>query len=942
MPSTPPESKSYSTSSGSAGFKAGIAESTVKRSLTLLTVTSVPSLLMPIPSRVLLPSGFLFTGLALFAASFGRSVPPVQADRTPETRLSTLPGETIPLVTGKAISPLGRQTNVGSFPVNMALSPDGRYVVVTNTGAKQFLSVLSAADGSLVSQLPFNKARTDGSQKTEGLYYGLAFGKPTDQGTPLYASRGAEDRVSVLSLAADGRLADTGRSLDNPSGVPRFTEPHHIAGLALDGAGSRLYAVNNNTLPAKENRGSLSILDVAANRVSAKIPLAGFPYAVAALTAGRHADRKVYVSSERDGVVSIVDPTLGKVVKDLPTGDHPLALLFNRKQDRLYVANAGSDTVSVVSTGSDRVERTILLRPDDARGLPGATPTSLALSPDEKRLFVTLADMNAVAVVDLPSGKLRGYLPAGWYPTAVLVSPDGKRLFVANAKGVNARNPNAPPGGRPASFAPGRSPQYIQNVIEGTVSTIELSVLKELPRFTERTVENNRIWPRMDRAEVPGFTNPGIEHVIYILKENRTYDQVLGDLPQGNGDPKLCFFPREVTPNQHALAERFVLLDNFYCCAEVSADGWNWSTSGMANEYTARNAPYGYSGRGRNYDYEGANNGVPVDLQNIPDVARAPGGYIWDRVAEKGHSLRNYGFFVSVDLSDDGLPSNAVRSQANQATKKLLAAHTDESFRQFDMAYADSDAWVLHNAPAPVQTRTYGKFKSRSRFEEWKREFDEYVRQGTLPRFMMLRMPRDHTQGTSPGYHSPRAQVADNDFAVGQIVEAISKSPFWKKTAIFIIEDDAQNGFDHVDAHRSVCFVVSPFVKQATVDHRFYNTDSVLRTMELLLGARPMNQYDAVAPPLRVFGDQPANDASYRAILPPRAIIAEVNKATAYRAQDSLKLDFTKEDSVPDEVLNDILWHGLRGRHTPKPPIRYGLRIMPEEEEEEEEAEDDD
>lgn len=838
-----------------------------------------------------------------------------------------------PLVTGKAITPQGSQTGVGSFPVNAVLSPDGQYVLVTNAGAKQFISALRVRDGSLASQIEVNGTRKDGSKLKEGLYYGLVFG-PARAGEPasLYVSRGAEDRVSVFALAGDGKLTDTGKTLANPS-PGKTAQSYHVAGLARSRDGSRLYAANNNTYPDAGNQGSVSVLDTANNRVVATIPTSGFPFAVAALTQGPDADRKVYVSSERDGVVSVIDPQVGKRIKDIPVGFQAISLLLDAKQQRLFVANAGSDTVSVIDTRTDQVVRTVLVRPDDARGLPGATPTGLALSPDEKRLYVTLADMSAVAVVEVSSGKLTGYIPVGWYPTSVVVAPDGKRLFVTNAKGVNRRNPNAPAQLKPGAISPGGSPQYILNTLEGTVSAIDLPDAAGLKRLTQQTIANNRIAPNLQRPL--GFKNPGIEHVIYIIRENRTYDQVLGDNPRGNGDPKLCFFPKEVTPNQHALADRFVLLDNFYCCAEVSADGWNWSTAGMASEYTARNSTYGYTGRGHSYDYEGRNQGSAVDLKGIPDVARPAGGYIWDRVAAKKLSFRNYGFFVDVDLSDDGVPLETGAGVTNQATKKALVPHTDENYRQFDMAYADSDAWVIHNTPAPKQMRTYGKFKAKSRYEEWKREFDQMVASGKMPRFMMLRLPHDHTQGTAPGFHSPRAMNADTDYGLGQIVEAVSKSPFWKKTAIFVVEDDAQNGFDHVDAHRSICYVLSPFVKRATVDHRFYNTDSVLRTMELILGLAPMNQYDAVAPVLDIFGPQPENAEPYAALLPPKHIIGEVNGQMAYRAQDSQRLNFTKEDSVPDEVLNDILWHGIMGRNTPKPAVRYGLQLHPEDEAEE-------
>jgi hypothetical protein len=347
----------------------------------------------------------------------------------------------------------------------------------------------------------------------------------------------------------------------------------------------------------------------------------------------------------------------------------------------------------------------------------------------------------------------------------------------------------------------------------------------------------------------------------------------------------------------------------------------------MISEHSARNVPYQYSNRGREYDFEGQNNGIAVDLEGIPDVNRPPSGYLWDLAARHSISFRNYGFFTSFDAGTERRPDGTPLAKVNQPTQKALVGKTDEEFLRFDMRYPDSEAGMRHGSVAPVQLRAYGRYGAPSRFSEWKREFDEFVRTRTLPRLTMLRLPRDHTQGTSPGYHSPRAMVADNDYALGQVVDALSRSPYWKKTAIFVVEDDAQNGFDHVDAHRSLCFVISPHVRRSFVDHRFYNTNSVLRTMELLLGLPPMGQLDATAPPLDVFSEQPDNAEAYAAILPAREIVAEVNSAGAYRARDSQRLNFAREDAVPDAVLNDILWHAVKGRRTTKPAIRYGLRL---------------
>ena len=801
-----------------------------------------------------------------------------------------------PLVTGKWITPEGTQQPVGSFPANLVLSPDGKYAVATNTGFRQQLSVLDADSGELVSRVDFNG-------KGEALYYGLAFARQGGR-TLLFASRGAEDLVSVFELTPDGKLEPKGELHDPaPKGSPL---PHHVAGLATNADGTLLYAVNNQTHAANGNQGSLSVIDMATDRIVREIPVDGFPLAAVAF-GGR-----VFVSSERDGLVTVVDPAAGTVVGRIATGSLPAYLRV--VGEKVYASNSGSDTISEIDPLNLKVVRTILLRPAAYRGLPGSTPLGMDATPDGKRLFVAMADLNAVAVVDLVKGELEGYLPAGWYPTSVVVSEKGDRLLVANAKGTKVRNPN----GSPVRGI--KRGQYGAAILEGTVASLDLSQeLGMLKEHTAQVLGNNRADGYAERA-AKAFKNPGIKHVVYIVKENRTYDQVLGDIPRGNGDPSLVLFGRDVTPNQHALAERFALLDNFYVCAEVSADGWNWSTSGMSNEYNERNTFTNYSGRGRNYDFEGTNNGEPVTLQGRRDVSEAEGGYLWDKAVEKGVALRNFGMFVAFD-PDNQRPESREMKGDGVPTKPALVGATSETFRRYDTAYADSEAWVEHGLPpAPRQRATYGPQDDPSRMTAWKREFAGMVKTGKMPGLMLVRLGRDHTAGTTPGQSSPRAMVADNDYAVGQVVEAISRSPFWKSTAIFVIEDDAQAGFDHIDSHRSTAYVVSPFVAKGTHDDTFTNTDSVLRTMGLLLGTAPMNQYVATATPFGFLSARPTNVAPYRAILPAKAIIGEVNGASAYRAKDSARLlDSLEEESASDIELNDILWGAIRGANAPRP-----------------------
>ena len=415
-----------------------------------------------------------------------------------------------------------------------------------------------------------------------------------------------------------------------------------------------------------------------------------------------------------------------------------------------------------------------------------------------------------------------------------------------------------------------------------------------LARQTRQVLADNAVsapWDADAAQAAARVASLPIQHVLYIIKENRTYDQVLGDLPQGNGDPALTLFGKDVTPNLHALASRFVLLDNFYTCAEVSADGWNWSTAGFANEYVQRTVPENYSERAgsprprvRPYDYEGLNRNVPVSLLGRSDVAQSPGGYLWDAVARRGLSLRNYGCFLS---TGPGLPA-----------KPILVGRTAPDFQGFNLSLPDSDA--------------YGPARSLSRFAAWKREFDGYVKAGALPSFEIIRLPRDHTAGTTPGLDSPRAMAADNDYAVGEMVQAVSHSPFWKHTAIFVVEDDAQDGPDHVDCHRSTAYVISPYIGRRVADHHFYNTDGLLRTMELLLHLPPMTRLDAIATPIRAWTRTP-DVTPFDALPPDPSILREQNTRQSYGAARSRRMDFLHADAAPDDELNEILWHSIKG-----------------------------
>ncbi len=793
-----------------------------------------------------------------------------------------------PLVTGKFLEPASPVTaEIGSFPCNSIVSLDGRYVIFTNAGFREQLSVVDTSTGKLVSRVEFNGG--DRLAK-EGLYYGLTW-----DGDTLLVSRGLQHIISRFSLSTDGRLTKVGDI--------RITGEKlrgALAGIAM--RSGRLYAADNSFDPATKS-GYVHVIDPSTGKIERSIAVGGYPLQVVAASSASIDPSNpdmIFAASERDdNVATIADRGVVKLIK---VGSQPTAIWTGKiaAVPTLITTNSGSDTLSVVI--GDQI-RTVVLRPAALRGLPSCTPLDVTFD-GQHTAFVALGDLNSIAVVDTNSWTLSGYIPAGWYPSS-LKYVNGN-LIVANAKGTQVRNPNGKPTGPKGEWG-----QYGPNIIEGNVMCIKVSdALKRLPELTKQSLAANRIG---EPDDLKSFVKPRVEHVVYVIKENRTYDQVYGDIPTGNGDPSLCLFPREVTPNQHALAERFALLDNFYVCAEVSADGWNWSTAGTVNEYGARNFHNGYSGRRSGYDAEGQNQGLSVDLNGLRDVAAPAGGYLWDLCARSGKSYRNYGFFVG-EVEALGTRPDSPLTRENVPNKRALQEHTDTYFRQYDLAYADSDIWSEYGVDLKSQMKSYGRYGSKSRVSEWKREFDGYVANRNLPAFSMLRLPRDHTMGTASGTFSSRAMVADNDYAIGQLVDSISHSPYWSSTVICVLEDDAQSGYDHVDCHRSGALVISPWVQKGIHYTKFGNTDSMLRTMEVLLGMPPMNGYDAVAPLLNVFDRRAHNTDVYAAIKPSREIATEINTRSAYRSADSSKLIARyQEDSMPDIELNDILWHSIKG-----------------------------
>lgn len=798
------------------------------------------------------------------------------------------------LATGKEITPLGDSVDVGNFPSNLLVSPDGRFVVSTNAGFDQRITVMNAETGEVVSSIPFNGKEKSG--RDAGLYYGLAM---SADGT-LYASMGAADQIAVFHMSPDGSLKQAEKNLTLPLDSSRKGLSRHISGLALSSDGSTLYAANNQTGVSTEFAGRVSQLDLKTGTWVRDLPCDGFP--MATLCVGD----KLFVACELHGEIDSINLTTG-LRKVIPVGRNAVGLTLGKNRNVLYASSAGADVVTAIDVAKDQALWRTSVRPKEFASLPGCSPLGLTLSEDGSRLLVALADFQSLASLDSSTGKVQGYVPTGWYPTAVAACKG--KLFVSNARG----SVNLVPNGKDVKE------HYILDALRGSLERIDPSVLESLSESTAQVMANNRV--REAREIARSFKNPGIKHVIYVIKENRTYDQVLGDLPQADGDSSLVMYGREITPNQHALAERFALMDRFFVCAEVSADGWNWSTSSMANEYTSRNTTYNYSGRGRDYDFEGTTNGYPVDLSGIPDVAESSGGYLWDNALVHGASVRNYGMFLSFGTSKEVDKRGSPLVKDNRPDKRALENVSDVDFRRYDLAYADSDAFTKFNFKHPrAQMETFGSHHAPSRISEFRQEYERYEKLGKAPSLMLMRLGRDHTAGTSPGQYTPSAMVADNDYAIGQLVDIVSHGPFWKDTAIFIVEDDAQGGQDHIDAHRSIAQVISPYVARATVSHDFYNTSATIHTMELLLGLPPMTQYDAIARPFAFLTGAPTNSEPYEAILPAESVITATNQRTAYRAADSLRLvQRFGEDDEEAATLNDILWHDVKGAKTPMP-----------------------
>ena len=787
--------------------------------------------------------------------------------------IAELDAKRVLLPNGWSITPIGKNIGLGDLPLNMVISNNKKWMAVTNNGQSiHCIQLIDIAKAQIVDSMLIPKA-----------WYGLAFSS-NDQS--LYVSGGHDNRVNRYIINNSKlELVDSfilGKPWPNAIGT---------AGLDVD------ESVHNKLFVVSKEAKSLYVFDLGTKKLISQLRLGAEAYACKLSL-----DKKVlYISLWGDKKVLVYDIGNSKISAEIAVGDHPNEMLLNKKGDYLFVANSQDNTVSVIDTKNNAVVETLsaALYPASPSG---STSNGLALSEDQKTLYIANADNNCLSVFDvsvISKSKSKGFIPVGWYPTNVKVV--GKQVYVLNGKGLTSyANPFGPnPVNKKqvvlSHAADSTKPvdvQYIGSLMKGSLSIFVEPSKSQLTIFSKAVYKNTPYTKNKELNAEGEAGNPipmkvgdqsPIKYVFYIIKENRTYDQVLGDVKTGNGDTSLVLFGDHVTPNQHKLVRDYVLLDNFYVDAEVSADGHNWSMGAYANDYVEKNWPANYGGKG------GAH-GSSASLK----IGNNKDGFIWDFCAKNKVSYRSYGEFVGDDFG---------------ARPRL------ESLKGHAAAFAPYGLGV----------------KDTLRFRQWQKDFDSLIAVQAVPKFNTIRMGNDHTEGMRVGSPTPYAHVADNDLAVGMLIDHLSKSNIWKESVVFILEDDAQNGPDHVDAHRSPAYVVGPYVKRSFVDHTMYTTSGMLRTMELILGLPPMTQYDAAATPMwRSFTSKP--DLTVFNHLPANINLNErnpKNNAASAMAMLSEKYDWSKEDRVPDLVLNEILWQGIKGKPAPSPVRAAFIKEQP-------------
>ncbi len=883
--------------------------------------------------RVALLAFSLLLAVTLLAQDVGK---------TPTKKPITLPGVeadgAVRLPNSWSIKPAGKQVELGDFPVAIALHPSGKWAAVLHAGYGDH--EISIVD------LTATKERVHSRVILEQSFGGLTF---SPNGAHLYAGGGEFDVVHQFQFD-DGLLFKQRK-------LPIADEKFIPGSLAIHPDGKTLY------VPGAFGH-AVAIVPVDDPKSRVTIPLGKDSYPINCLVDAKA--NRLFVSLWSKAAVAVIDLATKKVVSNFSTEKHPTEMVLTPDGKTLFVACSNSTRVSVINMADGKGLETINCALY-ATAPNGNTPNSLSLTPDGKILFVANADNNNLALfnVEKPGEtKPLGFIPVGMYPTSVRYNPADKRIYVANGRGTSVKaNPKGPDPTLP------KNPtirEYIAGLYRGTLGIIDMPNEDDMAKYSKQAYacsplrQNLGVQGRPDGSPVPnellthsaasvqgkddlfvllakgrsyflvsetralrepliefaklngvidgkidrdrfdqfhnwvvrkaGVTPSPIKYCIYVVRENRTYDQVFGDIKEGNGDPNLCIFPEKITPNAHRLARQFVLLDNFYCDGEVSAEGHEWSMGAYCTDFVKRVWPLSYRGSPTKklsiYPAEG----------NFDEVARPAGGYLWDRCAEAKVSYRSYGEWVN---------NGKTLKDPMTARVKALEGHIDPWYRGYDLDYLD--------------------VKRTERFLD---ELKRFEKVGDMPKMQIVRLGNDHTYGTKAGKPTPTAMVADNDLALGQLVEGISKSKFWKETAIFVIEDDAQNGSDHVDAHRTVALCISPYTQTGKVDSTMYSTASMLRTMELILGLRPMSQFDAAATPMYNAFANNANLAPYNHLVP-NVDRKAVNLATAYGAKWAETWDFSKEDAIDDLIFNDVIWRSVRGPDSPMPPPVRAAFVFP-------------
>lgn len=788
---------------------------------------------------------FVVAAVAIGAVSFGAfHLVKIRRD-------VVLPGPNL-LFNGWGLTPVGDQLAIGDMPLKVVFSPDKKQLITSTLGfSGVHVTTVDVATHSVIQTLDLDR-----------VWNGLAF---SPDGKTLYVSGG--NSCKLLAFAYDaGKLTKINEIKGSDSSF--------ISGVAVHPDKGTVYACN-------ESFNQIYALEPGTLKFIAAVNTGSNPHTCVFGEDRRH----LYVSNWGSNSVTVIDTNTNAHIRDIRVGIRPNDMAL-APDGRLFVSCAGDNSVHVIQTRSVEAAsggptratrppegvREVLNTSIEPTELEGSSPDGVAVSPDGKTLFVANADNNDVMVADISNPaetQIKGFIPTGWYPTSVAAGDD--TIYVSVGKGLQSR-PNYPAKVKdPEKGRQGQAYDYTGNCFEGYLAKIQLTHLSSLETWTAQCRKNDRFHienigrtAMKSDSVVPDTVTKGspIQHILYVIMENRTYDQVFGDMKQGNGDPYLCMYGEKITPNRHKLANEYTLLDNLYCNSEVSYDGHSWCDAAIATDEMQKQWTSGYSGHG--------------DITNGEELQVPAAGYLWDMARKHGLSVKAYG-------------------------------------------EGDSDYLGGHAVPTDCRGTWKGR-RDMERVDGWIEDLHSAEKTGQLANFMIMSLGEDHTSGTTPGAFTPEACEASNDLGIGKIIAAASRSKFWKSTAIFFVEDDAQDGPDHVDAHRTFGLVVSPWVKRHAVDHTMYSQVSMVRTIELLLGLPPMTQYDAAAIPMFATFQRRAQITGYDAV-PETVDLQAKNTLKSPGAKESLTMDLSEYDKAPADELNRVLWAEAKGPNTPYPGV---------------------